>query len=51
MCACVQGRQFVFKSAGDNNHKFECGLKSAGYNYVFISLTFITISTALQCID
>ncbi len=36
----IQGRQFVFKSAGDNNHNFECGLKSAGYNYVFISLTF-----------
>ena len=23
-----QGRQFVFRSGGDNNHKLECGLKS-----------------------
>ena len=27
----IQGRQFVFRSGGDNNHKLECGLKSAGY--------------------
>uniref|UniRef100_A0A8C5BJM6 Selenoprotein n=1 Tax=Gadus morhua TaxID=8049 RepID=A0A8C5BJM6_GADMO len=23
--------RFVFRSGGDNNHKLECGLKSAGY--------------------
>ncbi|CAL8270230.1 unnamed protein product [Arctogadus glacialis] len=32
-----QGCQFVFRSGGDNNHKLECGLKSAGYPYVSYS--------------
>ena len=32
-----QVRQFVFRSGGDNNHKLECGLKSAGYPYVSFS--------------
>lgn len=35
-----QGRQFVFKCAGDNNLKLECGLKSAGFD---VSLQFIVM--------
>ena len=27
----MQGRQFNFRSGGDNNHKLECDLNGAGY--------------------
>ena len=47
---CHQGCQFVF-SAGDNNHKLECGLNSAGYPYVSYSSIqrCITISSKVYC--
>ena len=47
----VQGRQFVFRSGGDNNHKLECGLKSAGYPYVSYSSIqrCITICSTVYC--
>ena len=46
-----QGRQFVFRSGGDNNHKLECGLKSAGYPYVSYSSIqrCITICSTVHC--
>ena len=46
-----QGRQFVFRSGGDNNHKLECGLKSAGYPYVSYSSIqrCITICCTVYC--
>ena len=45
------GRQFVFRSGGDNNHKLECGLKSAGYPYVSYSSIqrCITICSTVYC--
>ena len=51
MRACNQGRQFVFRSGGDNNHKLECGLKSAGYPYVSYSSIqrCIKICSAVYC--
>ena len=50
-CASGQGRQFVFRSGGDNNHNLECGLKSAGYPYVSYSSIqrCITICSTVYC--